>query len=226
MEIRERLKNEARTERQKLKDMSLKDKVWYIWEYYKFHILGVLIVIGIFWVIGTSIYRSTFDSTLYCMYINNRSEGELNTDVLTEDFHDYMGFTDKQLINTESAFLSYGDNTSEFSYASMAKISALVASNELDVMIGDEENFDHYASMGAYADLEELLPADLLDVVKDRLVYAADESGVSRACGVTVDGTEFAEKSNLTLSPAVLGVISNSRNTDNCIALIRYIFAR
>ena len=74
MQVSERLKKEAQTERQKLKEMSFRDKLWYIWEYYKFHILGVLIFLGILWVIGTSIYRSTYESELYCMYINNRSE--------------------------------------------------------------------------------------------------------------------------------------------------------
>ena len=147
MQVSERLKKEAQTERQKLKEMSFRDKLWYIWEYYKFHILGVLIFLGILWVIGTSIYRSTYESELYCMYINNRSEQELNTDILTVDFHDFMEFTDKQLVNTESSFISYGDDTSEYSYASMAKISALVASNELDVMLRDEENFLHYACL-------------------------------------------------------------------------------
>lgn len=225
MQVSERLKNEAKTERAKLKDMSFRDKLWYIWEYYKFHILGLFIVIGIFWVIGTSIYRSTFESELYCIYINNRSDQELNTDLLTVDFHDYMGFNEKQQINTESSFISYGDDATEYSYASMAKISALVASQELDVMISDEENFKHYASLTAFSNLEELLPADVLDLVKDRLYYATDEEGNTYACGITLDGTAFAEKSNLTISPCLLGLLSNTKNTDNCIALIRYIFS-
>ena len=225
MQVSERLKKEAQTERQKLKEMSFRDKLWYIWEYYKFHIFGVLIFLGILWVIGTSIYRSTYESELYCMYINNRSEQELNTDILTVDFHDFMEFTDKQLVNTESSFISYGNDTSEYSYASMAKISALVASNELDVMISDEENVLHYASLNAFSNLEELLPADLLEQVKNRLYYADDENGGSYACGIMLDDTAFARESNLTSTPCLLGVISNSKHTDNCIALIRYILS-
>lgn len=225
MQVSERLKKEAKTERQKLKDMSFRDKLWYIWEYYKFHILAVLIGIGVLWVIGTSIYRSTFSSELYCIYINNRSDQELNTDILTVDFHDYMGFTDKQQINTESSFISYGNDSSEYSYASMAKISALVASKELDVMISDEENFEHYASLSAFSDLETLLPADVLELVKDRLYYAADEAGNSYAYGILLDDTAFASKSNLAIEPCIMGLISNSTKTDNCIALIRYIFS-
>lgn len=225
MQVSERLKNEARTEKQKLKDMSFQDKLWYIWEYYKFHLLGVLIGIGILWVIGTSIYRSTFESQLYCVYINNRSEQELNTDILSVDFHDYMGFSKKQLINTEASYISYGDDTTEYSYASMAKISALVASRELDVMISDETNFEHYGTLGAFSNLEELLPGDVLELVKDNLYYATSEEGVTYAAGIHLEDTRFAQDSHLAMSPCLLGVINNSRNIDNCIALIRYIFA-
>ena len=37
------LKQEAKSEKEKLKYMSWKDRIWYVWEYYKFHMLLVLI---------------------------------------------------------------------------------------------------------------------------------------------------------------------------------------
>lgn len=225
MSVKELLKSEIKAERKKLKSMSLRDKLWYIWEYYKFHMFGLLAILSVFWIIGTSIYRSTFDNVLYCMYINNYSDQDLNTDILTDDFHEYMNFTDKQMITAESAFVSYGGNTTEFSYASMAKISALISSKELDIMIGDQENFDHYAAMGGFADLKQNLPSDLLELVRDRLVYADDDTGTTHAYGITLDGTRFAKESNLTLSPCILTLVSNSGNKDNSIALLRYIFS-
>ena len=35
MALKDSIKHEARIEREKLSNMSLKDKIWYIWEYYK-----------------------------------------------------------------------------------------------------------------------------------------------------------------------------------------------
>lgn len=226
MSAKEQLKEEINIEKEKLKNMSFRDKLWYIGEYYKFHIFGLLIVIGIISMIGFSIYQGTYDTALYCMYINNHSEQELNTDILTIDFHDYMGFNEKQVINTESVFISYGDDATEFSYASMAKISALVASKELDIMISDEANFNHYASLGGFSDLEAELPADVLELVADRLVYAADESGIKRAYGISLDDTQFAADSNLAMKPALFGIVSNSMHRENNIQLLRYIFEK
>lgn len=226
MSVKEQLKKEAQTEKEKLKNMSFQDKIWYIREYYKMHILGVFIVIGILWVIGNSIYRSTFKTELYCMIINNPSEQELNTDILTDGFHAYMGFNEKQVIQTESISISYNDRATEYTYASMAKISALVASRDLDIMISDQTNFDHYASLNGFSDLEEELPPDLLELVRDRIIYGKDEAGVSRAYGISLNGTPFAAKSNLFMEPAIFCVLNNSNRKDNSFALLRYIFAQ
>lgn len=225
MSTKDRFKSEIKSEREKLKNMSFRDKLWYIGEYYKFHIFGLIAVLAVLWVVGSSIYRGTFDNVLYCMYLNNPSQQDINSDILTKDFHDYMGYTDKQVITTESTFVSYEGNTSELSYATMAKISALVASRSLDVMIGDQGNFDHYASLGGFYDLEQVLPEDVLLLVKDRLVYAADDTGKSHAFGIALDGTKFAEESHLTLSPCILSLVSSSNHTDVSAAMIRYIFS-
>lgn len=225
MSTKEFLKQEAKIEKEKLKNMSFQDKIWYIWEYYKFHIFGIIMVFVLLYVIGSSIYRSSFDTSLYCMYINIHTDQELNTDILTKDFHEYMGFTDKQLINTESTFISYGDASTEYSYASMAKISALVASSELDIMFCDRENFDHYAQLSGFLDLSQTLPEDLLALVEDRFIYANDESGVSRPYGIDLSGTRFAADSHMVTEPAIFSIVSNSKHIENDIALLRYIFS-
>ena len=58
------IREEAENERQKLKNMSWKDRAWYVWEYYKFHLLAVILVIGVLSTIGTMIYRQTFTTRL------------------------------------------------------------------------------------------------------------------------------------------------------------------
>ena len=69
------IREEAENERQKLKNMSWKDRAWYVWEYYKFHLLAVILVIGVLSTIGTMIYRQTFTTRLSVAIINDRSAG-------------------------------------------------------------------------------------------------------------------------------------------------------
>lgn len=224
MSLKEELKNEAAVEREKLKNMSFQDKLWYIWEYYKFHIAVVMGIILVLCIIGTSIYNSTIENSLYCVIINNQSNSELNYEVLTQEFHDHMGFGKKQEVNVESVYITYGDVVSEFSYASMAKISAMIASKELDILITDQENFDRYSTMNGYVDLEQVLPEDLLELLGDRLCYGTTEEGVTAAFAVDISGTDFTADMGISLEPAYCGFITNSQNRDTAIALLRYIF--
>jgi len=214
---------ESLSEKEKLKAMSGKDKVWYIWEYYKFPIFGVILGIFLIGTIASSVYRAGFETVLHCMYLNNR-EDVLNTAPLDEDFAAYLELGQKQMITTESTYITYGDNITEFTYASMAKISALIAAKDLDIVICDRENFEHYASMDGGLDLAENLPAELLARVFDRLEYAPNEEGQSYACGIDLSGTEFAARSNLTQDPPILLLISNSTRTETVFALLDYIF--
>lgn len=215
---------EPLSEREKLKNMSGKDKVWYIWEYYKFPIFGVILAIALIWTVAGSVYRSSFETVLHCMYLNNQAE-ELNTAPLDEGFAAYLDLGKKQMIITESTYITYGDNVSEFTYASMAKISALIAAKDLDIIICDQENFEHYASMGGALDLEEVLPAQLLAYATSRLEYASNENEQSHAYGINLSDTEFAAQSNLTQDPPILLIVSNSTRTETAVALLDYILA-
>lgn len=213
------------SEREKLKAMTPRDRAWYIWEYYKFPIIGVFVALVVAWNIGAAIYRGTYDTAFYCVYLNNRSDMELNTAPLEQGFSQYLGLGEKELITTESSFISYGDSATELSYASMAKLTALISAKELDVIIGDMENLEHYGSMDGFLDLEATLPEDLLPLVQEHLVYVKGSDGVSRAYGVSLSGTAFADESHLAQQPPVLGIISNSKHKDRSVALLRYIFA-
>ena len=222
--LKDQLKEEVRTERQKMKEMSLEDKLWYIWEYYKFHIGAVLVLILRISVVITSVRNASIDPGLYCVIINNRSSQELDTAPLEQDFFNHMGFGKKQPVYVESMYISYGDDATEYSYASMAKISALVATRDLDVIMADAESMDHYASLDGMADLEQILPPDVLSAVKDRLRTAPDSTGRSVSVSVDISGTSLADLMHLSDEAANLGIVNNSGQTDYAVALVRYIF--
>ena len=72
--------------------MSRQDKLWYIWEYYKFHIAAVIGVIFLIYIIGTSIYNSTKETMVYCAVVNNYSEEFKYGRILPLISHDAMGY--------------------------------------------------------------------------------------------------------------------------------------
>lgn len=213
------------SEREKLKHMSRSDQIWYIWAYYKFHILGVVILLFLLYIAGSSIYRSTFQTALHCIYVNSRSEDDVNFAPLEEDFSAWLGLGKKEVITTESVFISYGSDATDFSYANMAKITALVTTHDLDVLICDQESLDHYAELSGFMDLEQGLSKDVLDLVRERLYLCPGPDGISRAYAIDLTGTDFVSQSRLAQEPPLLGLIISSERVENAEALIRYIFA-
>lgn len=214
-----------RSELEKLKAMTWKDRIWYIWAYYKVHMFLAVIAVFLIHVVITSLYSRTFETVMHCIIINSRSESEVNLSLLDEDFAQYLGLDKKQLITAESSYITYGDDATELSYATLAKISALVFSKDLDVIIGDQATIDHFASLNGYVDLESGLSPDLLALVQDRLCYAAGEDMVRRAYAIDISDTDFAASAHLGQAPPLLGIVSNSERREYTDALIRYIFA-
>ena len=74
-------------------------------------------------------------------------------------------------------------------------------------------------------DLETLVPEDLAGQLQDRYCMNTDSAGVSHVYAIDISGTSFAEAMGIGLEPAYLSVLSSSRHTDTCAALLRYIFA-
>lgn len=212
------------SEREKLKQMDRKDKLWYIWAYYKFHMAAAVFVLFVLYIIASTAYRSTFSTALHCICINSRTEAEMDFTPLEKDFAAWLGLSNKELITTETSFISYGDAATDYSYASMAKITALASAQDLDILLCDPETIDHYASLGAHLDLEADLPPELLALVSDRLYYTTGADGAAHAYAIDLSGTEFAEAIGLTQQPPLLGIISNSERIDNVLALLHYIF--
>ena len=99
------IREEAENERQKLKNMSWKDRAWYVWEYYKFHLLAVILVIGVLSTIGTMIYRQTFTTRLSVAIINDRSAGASSSALLESDLREYLGCGKKDLIEINEGLL-------------------------------------------------------------------------------------------------------------------------
>lgn len=220
------IRNTVNTEKQKLKNMSPKDKVWYIWEYYKFHLLALLLGIGALWTIGTMIYRQSFTTSLSIAVINDNAGGTSSTAVLEAELREALGCTKKQLIEVnEGLSVNFGDESiSQYGYATLAKISALVASQSLDVVIADQSAIDHYETVSAYQNLEEYLPPQLYNRVKDCIYSAKDEQGVLKPVAISLEDTPLAAKTGIVMNPPYLAVIAGSPHKEAALVMIEYLF--
>ncbi len=220
------LKQEAREEREKLKHMSWKDRIWYIWEYYKFHMLFLFIAMMILWIIGTSLYRQSFSTRLSIAVINDRSGGNSSTDPLMAGLREALNCGKKDIIEiNEGLFLDTNEETmSQYSYASMAKIAALVSGGMLDIMISDEATIRHYESVDAYMDFSRLLPETLYSQLEDQLLYAEAGDGQKIPIAVSLENSSLKDDTGIIMNPPYLAVISSTQHKEDILLAISYLF--
>lgn len=220
------IKEIAQAEQRKLRNMSRGDRAWYIWEYYKFHLLALALAFGALWTMGIMVYRQTFTTRLSIAVINDRSGGASSMDALETRLRETLGYGKKDVIEiNEGLTAAFGEETiSQYDYASLAKISALVAGRSLDVVIGDQSVIDHYGTISAYENLEEFLPDALYAKVKDSVYHAMDGQGNPQPAAISLEGTAFASQTGVVMDPPYLAVIASSPHKEAALAMIEYLF--
>ncbi|MFR1833933.1 MAG: hypothetical protein ACLSX5_12350 [Lachnospiraceae bacterium] len=225
MSLKESLKAEVKEEKAKLKNMSFRDKLWYIWEYYKIHMVIGCVILFFLYAIGTIFYQKSFTTQLYCVVMNDRSVSGADYEKLAADFKTRMGYGEKDKVEMDtSLYISFGENTSQMDYASLAKVTAIIASKDLDVMIADSAAIDHYAVNGGFFNLEETLPADLWELVKDDVYMAKDEAGNFFPAAINLEHSQFHKKAGTQMEEAYFSLIGNSTRTDTAIQFLRYLY--
>ena len=98
-------KEKASIEKEKLKQMSARDKIWYIWEYYKFHLAALAVVICLISVIGNALYRQSFTTRLSIAVINDRSGDTSSMDPLEADLRQVLDCGKKDIIEINTGGL-------------------------------------------------------------------------------------------------------------------------
>lgn len=163
------INEEKRNQWQALKGMGFKAHWDYFWDYYKIHVLVAVIVIAFGGMLIKDI-ASALPFAVNAIFINANSMQ--TTDELEAAFAEYEG------INTKEAEVSIDVTTSLSltSYDSMnvttgQKIYAMIAANDLDLMMADSEVFENYAKNEVFEDLRQYLTEDELSALGDKIFY-------------------------------------------------------
>lgn len=158
------LRDDLKKEKKKLSRLSFGEKLQYIFDYYKFWILGVVVLVGLVWSVGSTILHNK-PTGFYAMLLNAGGQdlsGEAD-EAAGEAFAEAAGLDDtKQKILVDTSATFNPNDQSQFSMAQNAKIAALYQSHEIDVMVADPGIFTYYALNGSFVDLRDVLDDETL----------------------------------------------------------------
>lgn len=225
-------KREKKTEREKMKDMTSKEKLEYFKTYYLKIVIASVLVLGVLVYILYQSLSPKPDVLLNIAVVNDYFEQEQVKNFLSDIDSYFEVDSDKENITFDyNYYISNTDNTQN-SYASIQKLTSYVYAKDIDVIITDEAYFKNLTEQGYFVDLTDLLPTDIYTELIDKYYTGAiveeDEQGVTSTgaeepYGIYLDDSSVYKNSGSTMTKPVIGVVSNSPNKDNAIRFIKFL---
>lgn len=183
------ISDEIKQETNKIKDMSLKGKIGYIWEYYKGWIIGGLIAVIFLSIFIHDWIGSSRPVYLYSVVINSDFVYEDKSTVLADYASKENVDLDKNNLYIDFSMQMTDDMSDQLTMGNQQKIMVLYSSNSLDCVIGPEDIMQNYASIDAFADIETLLSDEQKAMLADKgyEYYYSTTDGRKRAVGIYMD---------------------------------------
>ena len=209
-----------KTNKEKFKSMDTKQKLQYIWDYYRFTILGT--IIGVL-LVGNLAYtmlkpKPTFDNHLIvtAMMTLDTDKEALDRTYFEENFNsdiyyipaDWSVIDQSTIINDQMMMLK-------------------IQVREADVFAMSQARFDRYMEIEGFdpfmplEEVPEFKP--ILEAHQDNLVMGKNsEDGKEHVYGIKVEKTNAFQGANI-LEPLVISLINPPKNMEKAIEVVNYI---
>ncbi|MCI8658810.1 MAG: hypothetical protein HFG54_00980 [Lachnospiraceae bacterium] len=222
-----RLIRSWKKDRETLKALSLRQKLGFIFDYYKGLFFLAFILLLLLFYIGDMLWQSHRVIDLQGFFVNDR-QNLFPAGELIRDFSAYQHTPRGHRIAFEDSLYVDLDSGSEYHAASQGKIVAYTAARELDFLVAPKELALYYAKSFPLYDLEQLLAdePDLLARVQADLITAKDGNGTAKACCLELKASRFLK------NPAYDGtdsycllVLSYTPHTQAMVSFLRYAYS-
>ena len=217
--LRQKIKDWFNGERNKLLSMSPKKKWEYIWTYYKWWILGfVLLIVIVVTAIQDHQYQKK-ELLLSGIFINTSTSTE-GYSYVKDDYWAHCGTDpDTRVELIEARSIRYNvEQPTETDVNLIMSVDTMIAAAELDYIIGDSSALEFYDNQGSLLDLSTILTEEQLaglDVV-------TTQTGV-----VAIDLTEtcLAQQFGLYTAPSYVMILVNTPRPEQCADFIQYLLS-
>lgn len=160
--------DEIRQQQMKTKDMSVKGKLEYFWDYYKVHTIVIILVI-IFAVMFIRDVATSKDYNFYSILFNAR---QLSGESMESAFAEYAGLdTENYECYIDAATSLSLTSFTEYDMATVQKLMATIQIGDLDTTVFNSELFNNYAGNDMFIDLRTIMSEEELSKYQDYLYY-------------------------------------------------------
>lgn len=212
------------TEKQKFKEMTLGGKLEHIWEYYKLALLGITLGIALIVYIIVKIAMpdpvSILNVTLVNAYPQAGMDGNVFERYLTE-----QGYNPKEETIAVNAGLYLDTEMANPTNASAFQaLLAMTLVGEIDLLAGDAGIVDMIGSGNGLLEMDEVLPAELLEKYQDSLyTVVAPESGEEYVCAIRLPAGNPLEQDGYYAADVLAGIPYTAQHQEMAKEMLLYL---
>lgn len=213
------LRSIMKNERAKMSDMSWKEKFQYLWDYYKFVMIGLVIVVFVLMLLLNESYQSIkknvitvamVDMTVTSPTVRSMEKG-------FGKYYDINGLFEKMTFYTN--LTEKDDDGSDFVVSfsgtyNQRKLQTHIDTGELDIVISSYEVIT--SNRESMIKLSDVLSEELYSQLEDNI-----QGSSSTACGIDISNTKLGKKLG---KDVYLGIPSSSNHKDAAVEFIKYVF--
>ena len=162
------IKETSSKEKTKFSDMTRSQKAEYIWDYYKFWFIGAVIVAILAFTFIRD-WRENSKPVYLDVEMLNTYFGADSSNTLYDDYVREAGIDltkDRLTIGMDTMLSTENFDTTMIAF--QQRLIAAYAAQDIDVVIGPKKILEGPANCDAYANFDEILPADLKSDLEDR----------------------------------------------------------
>jgi len=227
------IKVQYREELKKLRKMPFKKKMEYIWEYYKFYLLGIVLVLVIIGsLINTWFINPPPSTALFVAWSAGFATEEQLTD-LADVLEELLVDKNENEEVIVSRFASSGVDPS-FDMANVQRLVAMIAAGVIDVFILDLETLEEKSNNGFVKPLEDVL-AEIRSTnprVYDRIMenaitirYEPEEDIIAESImGIYISDSVLYKELGFFEQDLYISIASTTRSLENVVRAIILFF--
>lgn len=202
----------------RIRDLKGKAKIEYIWDYYRWHILLILIAILF---LATRIYDFlSYREPLFNIVTINLVDMGSNTEAPYEEFFNQYGYDAFEGAVGKQSLYFTGDVESINS--NFLLLTALVEARDVDVFFWKGNEFQQFIEDGLLLDLSEVLSDAQLSACKEYLIYTSLNGTVTPyPCGISLEKSQWAMENGY--EDSNVGILFDARNKEIVMELLQYL---
>lgn len=223
MNIMSRIRGWFQVEAEKLRPMSLQQKISYLTTYYTKWVV-LYLIIALFVGFGADALIQSRKEIVLQGFFTNDDNNYFPGSRMEKEYASLLDLEyGQRIVFDDTLYFDLEGTANEYTAASNGKVIATMAVNQLDFMVTTRPVLEHFRGELPMKDLEKFLPADLLEAVQNALVSGLDEKGEEAMVAINMARSRYLRD----MEPEeefFLFVPHMIPNEEALIAFLRYCF--